>query len=89
MNFHENSTAIFQLALFFCFMFDRPKMILVLLVASDLDYYMYICMCSIVHQLDQYSVLDNCILKLFVIGTPRKRRRAVDEEAVKIPLAKG
>ena len=29
------------------------------------------------------------MLKLFVVGTPRKRRRAVDEEAVQIPLAKG
>lgn len=28
-------------------------------------------------------------IKLFVVGTPRKRCRAVDEEAVKIPLAKG
>ena len=29
------------------------------------------------------------ILKMFVVGAPRKRRRAVDEEAVQIPLAKG
>ena len=29
------------------------------------------------------------MLKIFVIGNPRKRRRAVDEEAVQIPLAKG
>lgn len=28
-------------------------------------------------------------LKTFVAVTPRKRRRAVDEEAVQIPLAKG
>lgn len=29
------------------------------------------------------------MLKIFVVGTPRKRRRTVDEEAVQIPLAKG
>ena len=29
------------------------------------------------------------MLKIFVVGTPKKRRRAVDEEAVQIPLAKG
>lgn len=29
------------------------------------------------------------LLKTFVAVTPRKRRRAVDEEAVQIPLAKG
>ena len=29
------------------------------------------------------------MLKIFVAGTPRKRRRAVNEEAVQIPLAKG